>query len=137
MVKILIVTHGPLAQALKESAKMFFGSAADGLETIGLFPQDSPETLQAKIKESVERIDEGSGVLIFVDIFAGSPFNTTALAIDELKEQHALHCYTGVNMPLLMEALASSSTMELEALRGHLGAIAKDTIVDLRKALEI
>ena len=31
MVHILIVTHGPLAQALKESSAMFFGAMADDL----------------------------------------------------------------------------------------------------------
>ena len=84
MVNILIVTHGPLAGAFKESARMIFGDAVEKLETIGLFPSESPEQLQQKIEEKVNEIDTGDGVLIFVDIFAGSPFNMTALAVDKL-----------------------------------------------------
>ena len=134
MIRILIVTHGELASALKTSSKMFFGEMSDSLETIGLFPTDSPDSLQVKIKE---KIDDGSGVLIFVDIFAGSPFNNVAIVLDELKEDHKLQCFTGVNMPLLMEALASCQTMDIESLTDHLEKVSKDSIVNLRKALDI
>ena len=137
MIKILIVTHGPLAQALTESSAMFFGSMSNDVETIGLYPTDNPEDLKEAICEKVEAIDTGDGVLVLVDIFAGSPFNMTALAIDELKEAHKLQCYTGVNMPFLMEALSSCNSMELDQLTTHLADIGRDTIVNLRKALEI
>lgn len=137
MIKLLVVTHGPLAAALKESAAMFFGDATENITTLGLFPTDGPEALQEKISESVKNIDDGDGVMIFVDIFAGSPFNMTALSIDELKENHKLECFTGVNMPILMEALSSCESMDIVSLRQHLNSVSKDTIVDLRQALEI
>ena len=59
MIKILIVTHGPLAQALKESSAMFFGSMSNDVETIGLYPTDNPEDLKEAICEKVEAIDTG------------------------------------------------------------------------------
>ena len=131
------MTHGELASALKTSSKMFFGEMSDTLETIGLFPTDSLDSLQVKIKEKINEIDDGSGILIFVDIFAGSPFNNVAIVLDELKEDHKLQCFTGVNMPLLMEALASCQTMDIESFTDHLEKVSKDTIVNLRKALDI
>ncbi len=137
MVNILIVTHGPLAQALKESSAMFFGDAAENLATLGLFPSDSPDELMEKIIDKVNEIDDGDGVLIFVDIFAGSPFNMSAMAIDTLKETHQVACFTGVNMPILMEALGSCQIMSLEELKADIVETAKDSIVDLRKALDI
>ena len=51
MIRILVVTHGQLAQGLKESARMFFGDMVDDLNTIGLFPGDSPEALQEEIEK--------------------------------------------------------------------------------------
>ena len=137
MVNMLIVTHGPLAGAFKESARMFFGDTVDKLETIGLFPSESPEELQQKIEDKVTQIDSGDGVIIFVDIFAGSPFNMTALAVDSLKEKHKIESFTGVNMPVLMETLASCETMSIEELITHILDISKDSIVDLRDSLEI
>lgn len=116
---------------------MFFGDTADKLETIGLYPADSPEDLMRKIMDKVETIDEGDGVLIFVDMFAGSPYNMTAMAIDELKDTHKLQCLAGVNMPLLMEALPAASRMELDELVEELEKLAPATVINLRKTLEI
>ena len=137
MVHIMVVTHGPLAQAMKESSAMFFGSMADSLTTLGLFPTDSPEGLKDKIADKVKETDDGDGVLIFVDIFAGSPFNMAAMAIDELKDEHKIQCFTGVNMPVLMEALSSCETMTLDELSEDIVSVAKDSIVDVRKSLDI
>lgn len=137
MIKILVVTHGQLAEGLKESARMFFGDMVDDLNTVGLFPGDSPETLQNKVVQKINEIDDGDGVLVFVDIFAGSPFNVTAIVIDELKESHKLACFTGVNMPLLMEALGCCQTMKLDEMVAHLEEISSSTIINLRKTLEI
>lgn len=137
MVKIMIVTHGPLAQAMKDSAAMFFGSMTDHVTALGLFPTDSPEALKEKIAAQIEQLDEGDGVLLFVDIFAGSPFNMAAMAIDELKDSHKLECFTGVNMPILMEALSSCETMDMNALREDIEAVAAESVVNLRKSLEI
>ena len=68
MVHIMVVTHGPLAQAMKESSAMFFGSMADSLTTLGLFPTDSPEGLKDKIADKVKETDDGDGVLTCQDL---------------------------------------------------------------------
>ena len=75
----LIVTHGPLAQALKESSAMFFGSMSNDVETIGLYPTDNPEDLKEAICERVEAIDTGDGVTGTGGYFCRLPFNMTAL----------------------------------------------------------
>jgi len=137
MVKVLIVTHGPLASAMKESAKMFCGDAADGIGTVELFPSDSPETLKEELKKSIQTMDDGSGVLIFVDIFAGTTYNMAAVAIEELKQAHKLECFTGVNMPLLIEVLPNCPVGTLEELKDSVAEIARDTIIDLRSTLDI
>lgn len=137
MIKILVVTHGSLAQAFKESLAMFFGSLSNEVETIGLYPTESPEELKQTISTKIDEVDNGDGVFIFVDMFAGSPFNMAALAIDDLKEIHQLQCLTGVNMPLLMEAISCCNSMNMEQLTEHLTSIAADSIVNLRLALDI
>lgn len=138
MVKLLIVTHGPFAEALKESARMFFGDSVNKIATIGLFPTDSPESLQGKITDEIVSNDEGDGYMIFVDVFGGSPFNMSALAIEDLKNEHPIQCFAGVNMPLLVEALSSvEDGMNLDNLVEHLEETVGDTIINVRKTLEI
>ena len=137
MVKVLIVTHGPLAGAFRESCKMFFGEADQVIAAVELYPADGPETLKEKIERKITEIDDGSGVLIFVDIFAGTTFNMAALSIEEMKQTHKLESYSGVNMPLLIEVLPNCSVSTLEQLKDDVASIAPDTIVNLRTALDI
>ena len=85
MIQILIVTHGPLAEALKVSAGMFFPQA-EKIATLSLNPQDNPMELKDRIVAKVREIEEGEGVLMFVDLFAGTPCNMTALALAELSD---------------------------------------------------
>lgn len=136
MTKLIIVTHGSLAAAFSDSCEMFFGDQAKELTTIGLFPSKSPEQLKEEIQQALTtaRTDE---FLIFVDILAGTPFNVVALLIDELKEKYQIECFAGVNMPLVMEALASKETMSAKELSEHIDEMAATTIVNLRKMLEI
>ena len=75
-------------------------------------------------------------MLIFVDLFAGTPCNMTALALAELSDI-PIQCLVGVNLPLVMEALGSLNSMDLHALTAHLTHIAADTILDLRAKLEL
>lgn len=136
MTKLIIVTHGPLAEAFKESGAMFFGEQVNEVATIGLFPAKSPDELQNEIKNAV--VQSGTKeCLIFVDIMAGTPFNVVALLIEELKEEYQIECFAGVNMPLVMEALASKDSMSVTELTNHIGEMAADTIVNLRQTLEI
>lgn len=137
MARLMVVTHGPLAEAIRESGRMFFGKEVDRMTVIGLYPTESPDQLQDKIQEAICQKDDGSGFMIFVDIFGGSPFNMAAMAIEELKEEHRLECFTGVNMPLIMEALSMADEMELEELTAHLEELAPGTIINVRKQLEI
>ena len=137
MIKILIVTHGPLAGALRDSAAMFFGDQADDICTIGLFPTENPEDLKDKICSEIKSKDNGDGFLLFIDIFGGSPFNMAALAVEELKENHKIECFTGVNMPVLMEALTERESMTIEELTVHLEEASRDTSANLRKSLDI
>ena len=135
MIQILIVTHGPLAEALKVSAGMFFPQASD-ITALSLNPQDNPLELKDRIVAEVRKVNEGDGVLIFADLFAGTPCNMTALALTELPDIPIL-CLVGVNLPLVMEALGSLNSMDLHALTAHLTQIAADTILDLRAKLEL
>lgn len=137
MTNLMVVTHGPLAEAIKESSRMFFGDEADTLHTIGLFPTENPEKLKDEIEQVITAEDKSNGFLIFTDIFGGSPFNMAAMAIEELKDDYQIECFAGVNMPLIMEALSSKNEMDLEELTAHLEELASTTIVNVKKTLEL
>lgn len=136
MVKILIVTHGPLAEGFKESARMFFADAVDEkIDTIGLYPGDVIEDLKDKITASIKQNNTEDGTLIFVDMLAGSPFNMVGLVLNELKDEYKLECITGINMPLLMEALASADSMDLSSITDIIEELAPQSVLNAKKIL--
>lgn len=134
MTKIVIVTHGKLAEGLKDSVSLFFGNESKKISAIGLFPGESPDELKNKIENEIVRFDD---VLIFVDIFAGTPFNVVSMLIDEIKSTKSIECFTGVNLPLIMEAVSSNEIMDFRQLVSHLESASTETIVNVRKVLEI
>ena len=54
-----------------------------------------------KVQTAYEELDDGDGVLVFVDIFGGSPSNAVMKLISQKPEVKAI---AGLNMPMLVEA---------------------------------
>ncbi|MCI8565178.1 MAG: PTS sugar transporter subunit IIA [Lachnospiraceae bacterium] len=138
MIRYLIVTHGPLAEAFRESAGMFFGDAAEEIDAVGLYPEDSVDALKDRITQVIRQRYSQEGIVLFVDVFAGSPFNMAALALEELKGTYPkLECFTGVNLPVLLEALAGADSMSLAQMSRRIEELAPATIVNVKKALDM
>jgi len=117
---IVIAAHGDLAHALRQSAEMILG-AQDGVVTVALNPQDNLDSLQATIREAIERADSGLGVVVLIDLFGGTPGNAAALCLAE----RDLPIVSGVNLPMLLEVLLSRNSLspvELAALALESGA---------------
>lgn len=132
---ILIVTHGPLATAMKESARLFYGDVVDEIGVLELHANDNPTDLAGKIEEQI--VSSKQDTLVFVDIESGTPYNMTAIVIDGLKETYNIECLTGVNMPILLEALGMKDSMNVSEIVSLLETLASNSIVNLRKSLDI
>lgn len=111
MIGILIVTHGKFGQELLKSAELIIGKQENVL-TLGLEHGDSIEELNDKVKTSIEKLDEGDGVLVLTDLFGGSPSNVVAKNMEQLN----FHSLTGVNLPMLIEALITREIVDIEEL---------------------
>jgi len=102
MVGILIITHGTLGESLLHCASHILGSRPRQLAQIGITPQDDPQLVVLQAIRTVRSLDDGSGVVIFTDIFGGTPSNiATRLLIPGKVEGVA-----GVNLPMLIRALS-------------------------------
>ncbi len=99
MIGILIVTHGGFAEGLKNAVELIAGNQ-EKFEAIGLHHGDSIETFYSNVKDTIYTLDDGDGVLVFVDILGGSPSNTVLKLLQE-KEFKAI---CGVNMPMVCHA---------------------------------
>lgn len=111
MIGILIVTHGKFGHELLKSAELIIGQQKNVL-TLGLEHGDSIEELHHQIKTSIEKLDEGDGVLVLTDLFGGSPSNAAAANMEHLN----FHSLTGVNLPMLIEVLSMRECVDIGEL---------------------
>src|SRR5665811_252558 len=86
----------------------------DRIAAFGLYEGESPDSLLDTIKEQLPKLDDGSGIIFFVDMFGASPFNTCARIFLEDQEKYALIC--GMNLPMLLELALQREGQSLDDL---------------------
>ena len=106
MIGALIVTHGKLANELLTAAQKI--EAKTGvMEAVPLEWTDSVDEAREKIRQALERIGEAEGVIIFTDMFGGTPSNISLSFL----EKGRVEIVTGVNLPMVVKF----ATMQQEA----------------------
>lgn len=124
--KIILVSHGPFSKGLMESVQMVLGEQQD-LTAHCLMPEETPaalsERLEAEIKEA------GSDDILFLtDLYHGSPFNVVV----SLMRDYRFHHITGINLPLLIDALMSrNGGLPIQDICERLVEQAPGTILDV------
>ena len=98
MLGLLVVTHGNLAQELVSSARTIVADEVV-LEALSIAWNDDPEGAADNIRQGIERLDQGAGVLVLTDMFGGTPTNL-ALA---MLEPGRVEIVTGANLPMLIK----------------------------------
>ncbi|ADL08634.1 PTS sugar transporter subunit IIA [Thermosediminibacter oceani] len=134
MIGILIVSHGNLGKELLKSAELIVGNQERTM-ALGLFPGDNIEEFKNNILETIKMLDEGDGVLIFIDFYGGSPSNVTIIGSRDLEDNLKVEYITGVNMPMIIEALTMRKNYNLSMLKEHCIEKGHCGIKDLRKVI--
>jgi PTS system mannose-specific IIA component len=101
VIALLLISHGKLAEGMLDAMQMIAGEQP-AVRAIGLLETEDVDGLMEKIKQAVNDLDEGDGVLLMVDLFGASPFNASARLVLGHPEQ-PLEVITGMNLPMLVE----------------------------------
>lgn len=129
MIHLLVVSHGDLAKELIKSSEMIAGEAED-VHAVTLQPGETPEQFQAKVDQVMDAIGENE-TLILIDIFSGTPYNITARQV--LKEN--VECVTGVNLPMLIEAILSREDEKVSDLAETISQAGANSVKNLKPML--
>lgn len=97
MIGTLIVSHGHLADELLTAAQTITGEL-EGFGAVSLDWNDGFEQAQARIKNALEQLDQGDGVLVLTDLFGGTPCNVALTFL----EPGRVEIVTGVNLPMVV-----------------------------------
>ena len=101
MIGILIIAHGTLGESLIHCASHVLNKRPARLRQLGITAQDDPLLLLPHARALVKELDDGSGVLIFSDMYGGTPSNIAA----KLLIPGRVEGVAGVNLPMLIRAL--------------------------------
>ncbi len=91
-----------------------------------LHTDDSAEEYGDKLAHEVEKVDSGDGVVIFVDLLGGTPYNRACMLISD-----KVQVIAGMNLSMVLELLGNrlSDNYDFDALI----QTGKDGVVDVNK----
>lgn len=98
MIGMVVVTHGELATEFVAATEHVVGPQKD-VRTICIGPEDDMDMRRDEIIAAVAECDSGDGVVIFTDMFGGTPSN---LAIS-IMGQANIEVIAGINLPMLIK----------------------------------
>jgi len=108
----LIVTHGKLAYELLNAAQKI-ESNIGVVEAVPLEWTDTVDEAREKIRLALERLSSTSGVIIFTDMFGGTPSNISLSFL----EKDRVEIVTGVNLPMIVKfAMMQQDATDLATL---------------------
>ena len=109
MTGILIVTHANLGQALIEAVEFIVDEKIENTIAISINIKDDPELLRSKINKGIKRVRDDQGVIIFTDMFGGTPSNLSYSFLEE----GSVEVISGVNLPTLFKAISIRDKMDI------------------------
>lgn len=110
MKKILVASHGYLADGIKSSVGILTGNQ-DLITAVNAYVDESDYT--PRIQEFIDSVAPEDDAVIFTDIYGGSVFQKVALL--EPEKKGIVHV-TGVNLAAVIEALIRTDPLTTEVM---------------------
>ncbi|WP_242269358.1 PTS sugar transporter subunit IIA [Bacillus cereus group sp. BfR-BA-01352] len=126
---ILILSHAGVASGLKKAAQMILGEQKN-LHALELTEENGITSFSDQLQEFLERWSENQSnkLLIFADLKGGTPFNQAVFWASKLKLNQRISIISGVNLPIVIEAIYCNQEKSLEELSEELIEGAKNGI---------
>lgn len=128
MFRIIVFTHGDLAKSLKDTAELISGPISQ-IEFFGVPLGCDTGAVLGMVSESIKHSEiAGMDVLVLTDLFSGTPFNLLMTLVGDHKFSHI----TGVNLPILLEAISlqNQTGLHMENVVSLLVSKARESIGD-------
>lgn len=100
-VGLLLITHDRLGEQLLQTSTTMLGVCPLNAEHIAVHGDGDPDRVIEIAGESLNRLEEGDGVLVLTDIYGSTPSNIAM----RLLATHRVTVVAGVNLPMLIRVL--------------------------------
>ncbi len=103
-IAIIICMHGTLSTEILKTIELIIGKQKN-IFAIKFLPGENIDNLIIKYKKSFKKLNISKGIIFFVDIMGGSPFN----AANKILSNKKIKCdiISGTNIPMLLEICMS------------------------------
>jgi PTS system mannose-specific IIA component len=93
----VVVCHEDMAAELIKAAEMIVGKI-EGVETVSVKQDSAPEMLRDRIQAAVKQVDQKQGVMLFTDMFGGTPSNIALAFLG-----NSVEVVSGVNLSMIIK----------------------------------
>jgi PTS system mannose-specific IIA component len=97
MIGLVVVCHEDMGAELLKAAEMIVGKV-DAVATVSVKQESAPELLRDEIESAIRKVDQKKGVMLFTDMFGGTPSNIALAFLGE-----SIEVVTGVNLSMLIK----------------------------------
>ena len=97
MVGLVVICHENMASELVKAAEMIVGRI-EGTAAISVTQESAPEALRSEIEDAIKTVDRKMGVMLFTDMFGGTPSNIALAFLGD-----SIEVITGVNLSMLIK----------------------------------
>lgn len=129
-IPIILASHGPFAQGALECAEMLMGEQSK-VQVISVLIDSNIDNLRQQMQESYQKLNNGKGVIILVDILGGTPCN---LASELLLNHDDVLLFCGFNIPVLLEVF-NNREGTLNDVKSAIEEVFPQSCIDVRQVL--
>ena len=132
MINILILSHCELTKELIKTAEVIAGKQENLFYIEQNIRNENLSSLQNRINEILQKINNEKGTLILTDMLGGTPCNAAML----LTKIYNIEIITGVNLPMILSAIFTSKVSQTaKDLAAKVLVDGKKSIVDAKQLL--
>lgn len=100
MIGIVVTGHGRFAEGLTSAVELIAGKQPQ-YEAVLFLEEKGPVALSKDLKNAIDHVNTGDGVLVFTDLKGGTPFKESVMIATQHENVEVL---TGTNLSMLLEA---------------------------------
>ncbi len=112
MLGVMLICHRKMATYMKESVCGIVGEQ-QYFEAIEVLPNDGIPNIQDKILKILTNWNEINNIIVFVDMFGGTPCNSSAKFFRDYQNVNLkIDIISGVNLPMLLSTLTQRNNID-------------------------
>ncbi|WP_114765594.1 PTS galactosamine/N-acetylgalactosamine transporter subunit IIA [Vibrio rhodolitus] len=131
MIGIIVSGHINFATGMQSAVEAIVGEQ-ESLEFIDFVPSMTTEQLEEQMLSSIEKMNDGSGVLILTDVPGGSPCNR---GVSIMLNRSDVKVLAGCNLPMITNACFERDGISLEELAEVVCEIGLQSMKDMAKEI--